>query len=352
MPFAQTLIHWYERHGRDLPWRHTRNPWHILTSEVILQQTQVKQGWDYYLRFIQRFPTPQSMAAAGEDEVMTYWQGLGYYSRARHLHAAAKALAGMPTMPRTAAEWQKLPGVGPYTAAAVASIAFGEAVAVVDGNVCRVLSRHFALDTPIDTASGLRLIRDAAQSLLPHDAPDLFNQAIMDFGATVCRPRRPDCEPCPLHATCLAHRQGRTEAFPFKSRAVHIEERHLLYLFILTPDGLWLRRRPGRGIWPSLFEPACFDEDTAEKAERQALQFLHDINPEATPQTLATPFVHQLTHRKLHCAALWWQTAQPLTPPNGFEAVAFDALQGYAMPVPVTRLLSRLPIGWILPKCP
>ncbi len=342
MPFAQTLIHWYQRHGRDLPWRHTRNPWHILASEVILQQTQVKQGWDYYLRFIERFPTPQAMADANEEEVMTYWQGLGYYSRARHLHAAAKTLATMPTMPQTAADWQRLPGVGPYTAAAVASIAFGEAVAVVDGNVCRVLSRHFAMDGPIDTTAGLRDIRHMAQTQLPPEAPAAFNQAIMDFGATVCRPRNPECDTCPLRLSCQAFLQGRPEAFPIKARTIRIQERHLIYLFVLTPDGLWLRRRPADGIWPGLFEPLSFEAETFDEAERQCLAVLHTLTPNAQPALLAKPFIHQLTHRKLHCSALWWHTDTTLTPTNGFQAVGLAHLDDYATPVPVTRLLKHL----------
>ena len=201
MEFASVLLKWFRENGRDLPWRQTRDPYAIWLSEIILQQTQVKQGWDYWERFIHRWPTVEALAAATEDEVLREWQGLGYYSRARNLHYAAKQIVALGHFPDTLDEIRKLKGVGDYTAAAIGSIAFGLPAAVVDGNVYRVLARHFGIDTPINTTEGKKEFQALAQSLLPIDiSPSSFllppsseyNQAIMDFGAIQCTPSSPN----------------------------------------------------------------------------------------------------------------------------------------------------------------
>ncbi len=203
---ASILLDWYGRAGRDLPWRRTRDPYRIWISEVVLQQTRVAQGTDYYLRFTERFPDVESLAAASEDEVLRMWQGLGYYSRARNLHAAARAVvAGHGgRFPASYEAVRALPGVGEYTAAAVCSAAFGLPVAAVDGNVLRVVSRLFDVAEPVDAAAGRRAVTALAQELLDVRRPGVFNQAMMDFGATCCTPARPACAECPLAERCLA----------------------------------------------------------------------------------------------------------------------------------------------------
>ena len=220
MEFASLLMKWFRENGRDLPWRQTRDPYAIWLSEIILQQTQVKQGWDYWERFMRRWPTVEALAAATEDDVLREWQGLGYYSRARNLHYAARQVVEMGGFPQTLEGLRSLKGVGDYTAAAIGSIAFGLPAAVVDGNVYRVLARHFGIDTPINTTEGKKTFAALAQSLLPTSEvshlSSLYNQAVMDFGAIQCTPQSPRCQTCPLAETCDALQTGRVELLPVK----------------------------------------------------------------------------------------------------------------------------------------
>ncbi|MBR4312829.1 MAG: A/G-specific adenine glycosylase, partial [Bacteroidaceae bacterium] len=211
------LFAWYDECCRDLPWRSTRNPYYIWISEIILQQTRVAQGYDYFVRFIERFPTVESLAAAPEDDVMRMWQGLGYYSRARNLHYAAQQIVSMGGFPMTYDAIRSLKGVGDYTAAAIASFAFDIPKAAVDGNVCRVWSRVFGIDEPIDSVRGKQLITETAQALLPDAHAAKYNQAVMEFGALQCVPRNPNCEACPLADKCVALAEGRVGQLPSKS---------------------------------------------------------------------------------------------------------------------------------------
>ena len=225
MIFSAVLLQWFKENGRPLPWRQTDDAYAIWLSEVILQQTRIAQGTAYWERFMAQWPSVDDLAAATEDEVLKAWQGLGYYSRARNLHAAARQVVGMGGFPRTFKELKTLKGVGDYTAAAIASFAFGEPVAVVDGNVYRVLSRYFGIDTPIDSTQGKKEFQAMAQSLIPHGEPADYNQAIMDFGAIQCTPASPRCATCPLCETCIAFREHRTEGLPVKSKKVKQRER-------------------------------------------------------------------------------------------------------------------------------
>ena len=217
-PFTDTVVRWFATHGRELPWRGIGDPYAIWLSEVILQQTRIAQGTDYWIRFIQTFPTIGDLARASQDQVMRLWQGLGYYSRARHLHQAARQVVELGYFPDNYKQLRQLSGVGDYTAAAIASMAFGEPVAAVDGNVFRVLARHFGIDTPINTTRGKRQFTELAQSLLPVDEPGTFNQAMMDFGALQCTPSAPACRQCPLEASCAACAQGLVGKLPVKTR--------------------------------------------------------------------------------------------------------------------------------------
>lgn len=258
--FAITLLKWFREHGRDLPWRQTRDPYAIWLSEVILQQTQVKQGWDYWLRFMRRWPTVADLAAATEDEVLRQWQGLGYYSRARNLHAAAKQVLARGGFPTTIEGLRQLKGVGDYTAAAIGSIAFDLPVAVVDGNVYRVLARHYGIATPINTTEGKHEFAALAQSLLPEAEASAYNQAIMDFGATQCTPQSPDCDTCPLQETCAAFREGRIGELPVKRRTLKVKERHLIYVYVRCNGYTAIHRRPAGDIWQGLYEPLCVED--------------------------------------------------------------------------------------------
>ena len=212
--FSEAIVEWYKEYKRDLPWRESSDPYRIWISEIILQQTRVAQGYDYFLRFIKRFPDVKALADADEDEVMKYWQGLGYYSRARNLHAAAKSMNGV--FPETYPEVLALKGVGEYTAAAICSFAYGMPYAVVDGNVYRVLSRYFGIDTPIDSTEGKKLFAALADEMLDKKQPALYNQGIMDFGAIQCTPQSPDCLFCPLADSCSALSTGRVTQLPVK----------------------------------------------------------------------------------------------------------------------------------------
>lgn len=206
MDFTNTILQWYAENGRDLPWRRTKNPYAIWLSEIIMQQTRIAQGTAYWERFMKRWPRVEDLAKATEDEVLREWQGLGYYSRARNLHKAAKQIVEIGHFPLIYNELIKLSGIGEYTACAISSIAFGEEKAVVDGNVYRVLARYFGIDTPIDSTEGKKLFKAMAEEYLAKDAPAAYNQGIMDFGAMQCTPTSPNCLSCPLVETCYAMR--------------------------------------------------------------------------------------------------------------------------------------------------
>ena len=221
-PFSQTILDWYACNGRDLPWRRTQDPYAVWLSEIILQQTRIVQGMDYWKRFLKRFPTVQDLAAASEDEVMRLWEGLGYYSRARNLHAAAQQIVTLGAFPTTLEGISSLKGVGDYTAAAIGSICFGLPAAVVDGNVYRVLARHFGVETPVGTTAAKKEFTALAQRLLPPGEASAFNQGMMDFGALQCTPQNPDCLTCPLQASCHAFRTGRQGVLPVKKAAAQV----------------------------------------------------------------------------------------------------------------------------------
>lgn len=254
--FAQKLLAWYDLNKRTLPWRQTGDPYYIWLSEIILQQTRVDQGIPYYLKFVEVFPRIELLAVASEDEVLRLWQGLGYYSRARNLHAAAQYVVGHAggVFPRSHKEVLSLKGVGEYTAAAIVSFAYNEPYAVVDGNVFRVLSRVFGVGEYIDTAKGKKVFSDLAAELLDRESPGLYNQAIMDFGALQCVPKSPACGECPFADSCFAYIQGLIEVFPRKKGKIVTKDRFFNYLDIRVGDSVFLRRRTEDDIWKGLYE--------------------------------------------------------------------------------------------------
>jgi A/G-specific adenine glycosylase len=354
--FSAQLEAWYREFGRDLPWRQTSDPFLIMLSEFILQQTQIVQGMSYYLRFAERFPSAESLANASEEEVMRLWQGLGYYSRARNLRKAAQEVAKAGHFPKDYSFIRALPGVGDYTAAAIMSFAFGEPYAVLDGNVQRVLARHFGINEPVDTTQGKKLLRALADEMLDRQHPALYNQAIMDFGALQCKPTSPLCDACPLAETCQALKEHQVDKLPVKAKRTAIRDRYLTYIYTRTEDGKTLLRRRGSGdIWQGLFEfPLIESERPLTMAEvEQKLSNQWPIGNGRWQITLvARDVLHQLTHQRLHadfyCLTL---PASQCPVSNGGKSnvqweegqwVEEKSLDHYALPRLLEKLLERL----------
>ncbi len=300
--FAQHIIQWYQKNHRDLPWRNTKEPYRIWLSEIILQQTRVKQGLPYYQRFVEQYPTVEDLAQASEQEVLRLWQGLGYYSRARNMHATAKMvvqdLGG--DFPRQYQELLKLKGIGKYTAAAIASFAFDEPVAVLDGNVYRVLARFYGIDTDIASSEGNKAFSALAQELIPPDRPAIYNQALMEFGAMLCSPAKPNCLFCPLREACQAYHQGRQQELPVKINKVKIKNRYFHYLILQTDQQIALKKRAAKDIWQGLYDFYLIEKKKLGKPE--------DILPEALPTSLlerlnlelvSSTYKHMLTHQRI-----------------------------------------------------
>ena len=294
--FSLRLLDWYALNGRQLPWRQTRDPYRIWVSEVILQQTRVVQGYDYFLRFIRRFPMVEDLAQASEDEVLRLWQGLGYYSRARNLHAASRQIVAMGGFPQTYDTIRSLKGVGDYTAAAIASLAYDLPYAVVDGNVYRALSRYFGIDTPIDSTQGRKLFSALAQEMLVPNRPADYNQAIMDFGALQCVPKSPQCSECPLADACQAFAEGRVGELPVKQHSAHVRDRYFTYVYVRLGDEIFLHRRSAGDIWQGLYQPAM-----KEGLCPLSIAEIEDWLGHCGRLTLLRSDVqHQLTHQRLH----------------------------------------------------
>lgn len=256
---TEALLDWYADNKRDLPWRGTTDPYRIWISEIILQQTRVVQGYEYFLRFIRRFPDVRTLASASEDEVLKYWQGLGYYSRARNLHAAAKSMNGK--FPESYQEVRALKGVGDYTAAAICSIAYNMPYAVVDGNVYRVLSRYCGIDVPIDSTEGKKLFAALADEMLDKSRPAAYNQAIMDFGAIQCTPQSPNCMFCPLADSCSALSKGQVMQLPVKQHRTKTSNRYFNYIYVRMGAYTFIHKRSGNDIWKNLYEPPLIETD-------------------------------------------------------------------------------------------
>ncbi|MBQ9665216.1 MAG: A/G-specific adenine glycosylase [Bacteroidaceae bacterium] len=328
--FTTILLDWYAQNGRDLPWRHTQDPYAVWLSEVILQQTRVGQGMDYWLRFMHRWPRVEDLAAATEDEVLRMWQGLGYYSRARNLHAAARQVVAMGKFPDSLEGIRGLKGVGDYTAAAIGSIAFGLPAAAVDGNVYRVLARHYGIDVPINSTRGKKVFAELAGSLLPTDQPAAFNQAMMDFGATLCTPAAPRCVVCPLQETCEALRTGRVGLLPVKEKKLTVKTVRLTYLYIRCKGKTAIRKRGKGGIWQGLWE-VVQPLPTMERGREEGLVLL------------AKDVKHVLTHRILLADFYFLETDEPPALPEGYIWVDENDLDLYAFPRLMEILFESLP---------
>jgi A/G-specific adenine glycosylase len=332
MKFTSKLNSWYSKNKRPLPWRKNKEPYRVWLSEIILQQTRIDQGKPYFERFVQAYPDVIALANASEDDILKLWQGLGYYSRARNLHKAAKQVATdfQGKFPNNYKALLQLKGVGPYSAAAIASICFDEPVPVVDGNVFRFLGRFFGIEEPIDSARGKNAFFNQASGLIDKNHPGDFNQAMMEFGATVCTPRNPLCATCPFREDCKAFNTDRVSHFPVKSRKTKVTRLHIHYFVVPSAKGFVLQQRPSRGIWANLYEfPSIASEKPLSENElsEKVLQLgLPDLSMAQKTESVE----HLLSHRKI--TAYFWRYADAYTLSENFETVSEDAISQFAVP--------------------
>lgn len=339
---ANILIPWYLKNKRDLPWRKTVDPYHIWLSEIMLQQTRVAQGLPYYLEFIAAFPTVYDLANATEEQVLKLWQGLGYYSRARNLHATAKVVAFEldGCFPTSYKELKKLKGIGDYTASAIASICFKEPKAVVDGNVFRVLSRLYGIATPINTSEGQKQFAKLAQQLIHLKQPDVYNQAIMEFGATHCTPKKPLCDSCVFANICIGLKEASTSRLPVKLKKLKIKKRYFNYLVpISNTTHTVLNKRDEKGIWANLYEFPLLETDR-EITYNEVVKILSTKKWFSENSELSMynekPIVHKLSHQHLY-VRFWIVT----TSGHLEQAIPLDTLDKYPVPILIANFIER-----------
>jgi A/G-specific adenine glycosylase len=348
MEITPRLMNWYQQNHRDLPWRNTHDPYKIWLSEVILQQTRINQGTDYYLKFVENYPEVNKLAVAPEDEVLKLWQGLGYYSRARNLHNAAKIILQKfkGEFPRDFDQILKLPGIGPYTASAVASIAFGEPRPAIDGNVLRVISRLFALDEPVDSSIGRKKIEKVLLLQIDKNNPGTFNQAVMEFGATFCKPQNPDCQNCIFSAECMAFSLKIVDRLPVKEKKPEQKMRFFYYLIINRVKEneklVYLHKRTKSDIWKGLY-----DFPLIETSNEIAIEALvsdpqwANIFSNAKPliKKVSAKYTHLLTHQKIIARFIETEIDTPIID-GDFIEVKLDLLNNYPVPILIEKYLQ------------
>jgi len=336
------LTEWYKQNKRDLPWRDISDPYRIWISEIILQQTRVNQGMNYYLRFIERFQTVEELAKTDEDEVLKYWQGLGYYTRARNLHKAAKQVVSdfNGIFPTQHADILKLAGIGDYTAAAISSFAFNQPYAVVDGNVFRVLARVFGIETAIDSNSGKKEFTQLAQNLLSESDPALHNQAIMEFGALQCVPASPDCNNCPLVSHCRAFELNTVSKLPVKSQKTKVSNRYFNYLFIEFQGYTFIQKRTAKDVWQNLYEFPLIETEqllsSSELIENDYFKSLFDDVTETNILKTSNPMKHVLSHRVIYAQFISIRISSLSKSLNQFNQIKINDLDDFA----VSRLME------------
>ncbi len=335
--FSKTVLTWYSDNKRELPWRGTRDPYKIWLSEVILQQTRVAQGMPYYLKFIERFPTVSDLAGATETEILKLWQGLGYYSRARNMHAAARTVEREynGSFPTSYKELLKLKGVGDYTASAIASICSGEPTPVVDGNVYRVLARYFGVVIPTNSSAGIKYFKQLATEVMDPSSIGDYNQAIMEFGALQCKPQNQGCETCPLNEGCKARQEGRVAELPVKLRQKKVKTRFFNYLVYLDRDKKTrLQKRTGKGIWRHMYEfPLVETDRLLEPDEMYSSLDNKDLGGEVTLWR-EEPVVHKLSHQ--HLVTRFWiiEVKEEIA-----QGIPLEKIDEYPVPVLVSEFL-------------
>ncbi len=342
MSFSKQLVQWYLQNKRDLPWRGSTNPYEIWLSEIILQQTRVDQGMGYYYKFIEHFPSVNHLAKASEDQVLKLWQGLGYYSRARNLHFSAKYIVNELNgeFPIGYTNILKLKGVGDYTASAIASICFNEPAAVVDGNVYRVLARYFGIFTPINSSKGIKEFKMLAQKLLNTKIPGTHNQAIMEFGARMCKPQNPDCEICPLNSSCVALEKKEIKMLPVKENKIKIKKRYFNYLVVHTEDNMTTVEKRTKGIWTNLFQFPLIE--TTKRIEEKQLFKMDLFNTLFNSLNISVKvfnndlIVHKLSHQ--HIFTTFWIIK---TPKTAQFSINWNTIEQFPVPVLINNFLMQ-----------
>ena len=335
---SRLLLDWYDMNKRRLPWRESSDPYIIWVSEIILQQTRVAQGLDYFLRFTGRFPNVASLAVAEEDEVLKYWQGLGYYSRARNLHAAAKDIMTRfdGKFPSDYKDVLSLKGIGEYTAAAIVSFVWNQAYPVVDGNVFRVLSRLYAVDTPIDTPKGKKQFTELAAMLLNTRHPGRHNQAIMELGALQCVPQNPDCTVCPLKDRCQAYLAGAVRKYPVKQKKTKIRDRYFYYLYVINKDTVFLSKRGAGDIWEGLYEFPLIETDApvdfSDLRQTETFRKLFEGAGKLNISLQLSNLKHVLSHQILHATFYKVEIEQVNEALERYLPIVRTDLEKYAIP--------------------
>jgi len=325
--FADTLISWFEDHKRDLPWRGETDPYRIWVSEIILQQTRVQQGWDYYLRFLDNFPTVKALAEADEERVLKVWQGLGYYSRARNMHAAAREIMSghHGRFPNEYDKILSLKGIGKYTAAAIASIAFGLPYPAVDGNVIRIVSRIFGVCEDVSQPVVVQKITKICEAKIDHKQPGIFNQAAMDFGATHCTPRNPLCSECPFKSDCYALSNHLVDILPVKKKKAELKHRYFHYTMYLSDNQTIIEKRTGMDIWRNMYQFPLVEKDG-----------------ETTSETPYYAIREVLSHQVIHAEFFIRNVEKLPEPSQNQQIIAFDDIVNYPMPKVMTLFLKRI----------
>ncbi len=342
MNFTKILTHWYSDNKRSLPWRETKNAYHIWLSEIIMQQTQVKQGLPYYESFAKHFPTVFELANASEEQVLKLWQGLGYYSRARNLHATAKYIAQEldGRFPDTYSDLIKLKGIGDYTASAIASISFNKPEAVVDGNVYRVLSRYFGIETPINSTEGIKAFKALATSLIDHDHPGDYNQAVMEFGAMQCKPKNPYCIVCPLKDGCEALAHGKVDLLPVKLKKTKITKKYFNFLVLISKDKKTVfYKRSSKGIWQNLYQFPLIESDSeispeAFTSHQQVKAYFKETSFDFSLFN-TTDIIHKLSHQHLY-TRFWIIEIDELPQPG----IPIEDIRQYPTPVLISNFIE------------
>jgi A/G-specific adenine glycosylase len=341
MNFSKVLILWYINNKRDLPWRQSKNPYYIWLSEIILQQTRVDQGLSYYNSFVNTYPTVQLLAKANEMEVLKLWQGLGYYSRARNLHFSAKYIVNElgGKFPSNYHDLLKLKGVGDYTAAAIASMCYNEAKAVVDGNVFRVLSRYFAVDTPINSVKGKKQFTALAQSLIDCENPGTFNQAVMELGALICTPKNANCTECPLNSSCKSLMQHTVYNFPVKEKKLTVKQRFFNYLVVETNSGKTAIQQRKQGIWQNLFEfPLIETQDEIDEKQLIEQKLFQDLFKNKSVNFKLfnqNSIVHKLTHQHIY-AKFWIVKVNTIN----IATIKWNSIEKFPFPILIVKFLK------------
>lgn len=345
--FSDKIIRWYEQNKRDLPWRNTKNPYHIWLSEIILQQTRVDQGLSYYINFVKHFPTVKHLAKAKNEKVMKLWQGLGYYSRARNLHQAAKHIVENfnSRFPDNHIDILSLKGVGEYTAAAIASFAYELPYAVVDGNVYRVLARVFGIKTPIDSTKGKKQFSQLANHLLDKKNPAMYNQAIMEFGALYCKPVNPDCNNCVLNTMCFAFSKKQVSVLPIKEKKIKVRNRYFNYIVLNYKGKIVIRKRTEKDIWTNLYDFPLFetDENISEQEFLKSKEWKKFIGKKKfVIKQVSADYKHILSHQKI-IARFWEVELKESINPVGSTSIIVDRkkIDKYAVPRLIENYLKK-----------